>query len=726
MSTRALRAALAAACAAAQMCGARPAGAEVAYVADDLRDVVSVIDAGTQRISDAIPVGPGIRPCGIATTPDGRTLYAANPRPDSVSIVDLATFTTSSVFLKCPTDACDPSSVVVSPDGHFVYALSEEFDSEALPRLAVTEIDASAHAVTRTFEMRTNGVSSGCDIGAIAADGRLLYARVVVPEYSPKAPFALSVIDIASGIELTRVVSPPVTEFVAAPSGDTIVAVTPDGLAIIDAETQAIERMIPIGGELGAIALSPDGSVAYVVTPCEVVVVDLAGAAVKTIPLAPCDGGWPIVTRDGALLLIAQLRDPSIVEINTATNRVEKTVHLEQELGSLAVGFDRNTLYVANGVPGFGYANRPLSPGGLLELDLQSDAVTRLLRPAGPSAVAATPEGGQVYVASALSNEVAVIDARLKRVQAKIPVTAPSALAIDATSNRIFVGSSDESRGGVAAIDRLTSSIVNSAALDAPVSALAISPDGSRVYAATGSGYNAPTPASIVVFNAETLAPIATISADTSFRALIFAGDGRALYAAKWQHAFNEVTGGVAFIDPVGDRIQTIVDTDGGVLGLAISPDEQTIYAPSWYYLLGEEWSTLAVIDTVSETVRTSVPIERAGRIAITSAGDALYIASNEHVTVVDTETLETTSTIDAGVSLVDVAIAPDPSCIGDCDGNGVVVIAELVTMVNSALAGDDAIDSCPAMPEWCAMPGSHTISCLIGAVTSALSGCHG
>src|SRR5262249_13044880 len=192
--------------------------------------------------------------------------------------------------------------------------------------------------------VRADGVSSGCDVGAIAAGGRLLYVRVVarvVADVSP-APFALSVIDIASGSEGSRIVSPRATDLVATPSGDRIVAVTAEGLAIIAAETQAIERMIPIDGKLGAIALSPDGLVAYVVKACEVVVVDLVGAAVKTtIPLGSCDGGRPIVTRDGGLLLVAQLTNPSaIVEISTATDTVEETVHLDDELGGLAAAVD--------------------------------------------------------------------------------------------------------------------------------------------------------------------------------------------------------------------------------------------------------------------------------------------------------------------------------------------------------------------------------------------------
>lgn len=59
-------------------------------------------------------------------------------------------------------------------------------------------------------------------------------------------------------------------------------------------------------------------------------------------------------------------------------------------------------------------------------------------------------------------------------------------------------------------------------------------------------------------------------------------------------------------------------------------------------------------------------------------------------------------------------------SCPGDCNGDGVVTVAELVTLVNIALGLAD-IDTCPAADDG---SGGVTIAELIAAVQSALSGC--
>ncbi len=709
----------------------RAAGAEVAYVTDDQRDVVSVLDTATRSITDTIPVGPGIRPCGIALSPDGRTAYAANPSPDTVSVIDLATRTTSSIALRCPTDACQPRGVIVSPDGHFLYAVSEEFDREEA-RVAITEIDAPAHAVTRTFTVPADGVSGGCLAGAITADGRLLYVPVVSTSGTPVvSPFALSVIDTATGGELTRLASPPLRAVVALPSGEALAAATPGGLAIINATTQAIERVIPIAGDVGLIAVNPDGVTAYVLGSCLVNVVDLARGIVRTtIPLGPLCSAWDMaVTPDGAHLLVAEITGPSIIEIDTATNALTKTLVLNQEIGSLAVASDSNTLYVANGTPGIVVANRSFDrAGALLRVDLRSDAVTSLFPPAGPSAVAATPDGNQLYVANSLSDEVVVVDARLNRVQARIQIPAPSSLAVESTGHRIFVGSAAGDSGRVTVIDRQATAIASSVALDGPVSALAVAPDGRRLYAATRRGETT----AIAVLDVATLTRVATIPADTSLTALVFAPDGGALYAAQSHYALNEVTGGVATIDPAAERFQAAVETRGGVPGLAVSPDGQTLYAPTWICCLDERPPELSVIDAVRQTLRTTAPIDGAGRIAITATGDALYVASGRYsglVTVIDTSTLTATGTVTVGVSTSDVTIASapaDPTCIGDCNGDGVVNIAELTTLVTVALNGENADSpSCPATSEWCA-DGVVAIDCLVKSVGSALDGCLG
>jgi hypothetical protein len=58
--------------------------------------------------------------------------------------------------------------------------------------------------------------------------------------------------------------------------------------------------------------------------------------------------------------------------------------------------------------------------------------------------------------------------------------------------------------------------------------------------------------------------------------------------------------------------------------------------------------------------------------------------------------------------------------CVGDCNGDGVVTITELILSVNIELNGDRN-DACPALD---CNAGPLLINCLIVAVSDALHGC--
>jgi len=69
----------------------------------------------------------------------------------------------------------------------------------------------------------------------------------------------------------------------------------------------------------------------------------------------------------------------------------------------------------------------------------------------------------------------------------------------------------------------------------------------------------------------------------------------------------------------------------------------------------------------------------------------------------------------------VTVSGTPPPSCVGDCDGDHMVAISELITGVNIALGSAD-ISTCPAFdPDH---DGMVAISELVAAVNNALNGC--
>ena len=63
----------------------------------------------------------------------------------------------------------------------------------------------------------------------------------------------------------------------------------------------------------------------------------------------------------------------------------------------------------------------------------------------------------------------------------------------------------------------------------------------------------------------------------------------------------------------------------------------------------------------------------------------------------------------------------PQPACIGDCDGDHMVSVDELVKGVNIAIGGA-ALSACSAFDT--NTDGAVTIDELIGAVDAALTGC--
>ena len=64
---------------------------------------------------------------------------------------------------------------------------------------------------------------------------------------------------------------------------------------------------------------------------------------------------------------------------------------------------------------------------------------------------------------------------------------------------------------------------------------------------------------------------------------------------------------------------------------------------------------------------------------------------------------------------------------MGDCSGDRVVTVDEIVRMVNIALNGETSPNTCPGSDQWCSsgpVLGAIGITCLIDAVNNLLSGC--
>ncbi len=172
---------------------------------------------------------------------------------------------------------------------------------------------------------------------------------------------------------------------------------------------------------------------------------------------------------------------------------------------------------------------------------------------------------------------------------------------------------------------------------------------------------------------------------------------------------------------------------------IAVHPDGRRVYVTSNF-----DPGLVSVIDVQSETVVAEVQVEQWPQgLSVTPEGDKRYVAdgNDNTVSVIDTATNSVMGTIPVGRGPVafgqfigpapaspslpptPTPTPPGPPCPGDCDGNDIVAVDELVVGVSIAL-GRLPIERCPS----CNLDGDGQarIEELVGAVNAALKGCGG
>ena len=253
---------------------------------------VSVIETlnETDTVVATIPVGGGAS--GVAVTPDGTHVYVTNALSDTVSVIDT---TTNTVVQTIPVGSA-PLYIAVTPDGKTVYV------SNVDPYTSVSVIDTATNTVVKTV-----GVPYSSSI-AVAPDGTHVYvaSNVVGPETGGVTVFD-KVLDNLLIIPLKNVIP---TWIAVAPDGKRLyVASVPflsggssSSVLVIDTATNAVTAVITVGPYAQSIAVTPDGTRAYVTlgisgavsvieTATNTVVATLAGFngpdTVATVPPPP-------------------------------------------------------------------------------------------------------------------------------------------------------------------------------------------------------------------------------------------------------------------------------------------------------------------------------------------------------------------------------------------------------------------------------------------------------
>lgn len=382
----------------------------------------TVIDIETNTVTAAIGLGTAVG-WGIAITPDGSALYVAGGSAETVTVVATAT---NSVTAVIPTDG-EAQTVKITPDGTRAYVANPFASIFVIDTATLKIIDtiAAEYGQPNDLAITKDGktVLVTCSVTPPGPGGAVIEidtATDTVKGASLIGDEPLFIALTADGLHgVTAGISPVLTVFdattysvegavpvVSVPAG---IAVTNDGTRAfvtdyllgvvydIDTVAQTVLGEIPVGNSPQSVAFTPDGAKAYVANSYDntVSVLDVAnGEVVAVIPVLDTPEDVK-VTLDGAWAYVADADAYAVSVIETATDKVVATLSVGGPPNQLVMSPDGKTAYFsANGPDGNG-------PGGVWAIDLATNSVTQVFLTGSTAditrSVAITPDGSTVF-----------------------------------------------------------------------------------------------------------------------------------------------------------------------------------------------------------------------------------------------------------------------------------------------------------------------------------------
>jgi YVTN family beta-propeller protein len=293
-------------------------------------------------------------------------------------------------------------------------------------------------------------------------------------------------------------------------------------VTVVDTGTNGIvSNPIPVGQDPVAVAISPNGSRAYVVN-------------------AQGDGGG----------------NGTVTEIDTE--------HQTPYGNEITVGNDPVAIAVSpNGASAY-VVNK--SSNNVSVIDTATGAVTTIPVGSGPDAVAITPNGETAYVANGSSDSISVISTSSERVVQTVTANVgsdPAAIAVAPSGRSAYVVCQ-----GSDAVDVLTTSTESIGASPVPTGSdpvgIAITPDGEQAFVVNNGS------ADVTAITLTSDAVMQTIPTGTSPESVAVAPNSNTAYVTDTQS--KQVS--VIDVESGQDSTETPVVIGSGSDGIAITPDE--------------------------------------------------------------------------------------------------------------------------------------------------------
>ena len=389
-----------------------------------------------------------------------------------------------------------------------------------------------------------------------------------------------------------------------------------------DADGDALSFSGPSATAKGTLSVTPAGSFTFTPTSAA-----RNAAAAPDAPAAAKTDTFTVTVTDGHG---ASISVPVTVTISAADSTPTLTPVATVSVGDTpvqgVVSPDGRYVYVVN-----------MGDGSLSIVDTGSNAVVKTVTGVGdkPVDVAVSPDGEHVYVASQTKSgtfttdgigTVAIVDTTSRTVVKTVAVgRSPVAVAVSPDGQRVYVANEEPNvtgtgdlfnTGTVTVIATGTNTVLTTVEAGYLPADVAVSPDGTKLYV-TNLGPSPDDPSGISVIDTATWQPVRHIAVGLNPNHLAVSPDGARVYATDWSNKKLWV------VDTTTNSVTSSVA--GPTEGVAISPDGLHVYAVQGG---NNPDNSVAVIDTASSTIVTTTPLRLAWDVTVGPDGKRLYVIS--------------------------------------------------------------------------------------------------
>jgi YVTN family beta-propeller protein len=283
------------------------------------------------------------------------------------------------------------------------------------------------------------------------------------------------------------------TFFVSPSRADTVLVVCKSEfqVALVDPATDKILLKLPTGRGPHEVAVSPEGSTAYVSNfgrysiypPGDtqhdqpgntITVIDVPTRKVKTsFDLGTHTGPHGmVVSHDGKLLWATSETPQAVLEIDTSTGKILHVWNTNQQRSHMIVVTPQETkFYVTNTVS-----------GTVSTIDKTTGAVKVINTGPGTEGIAISPDGKEVWAASRLDAKISVISTDTDAIVASFPSggSQPKRMAFTPDGSQVWVTNYKSNQ--VSVFDAHGRELLGEVTAEKAPSGVEISPDGHRAY----------------------------------------------------------------------------------------------------------------------------------------------------------------------------------------------------------------------------------------------------